>query len=67
MGYSPWGRKESDMTERFHFTHYMGIFIYVNTHTHTQIYIYVLAALGLSYSEGIFSCSIRLLVTTCGI
>ena len=20
MGYSPWGRKESDMTERLHFT-----------------------------------------------
>ena len=20
MGYSPWGHKESDMTERFHFT-----------------------------------------------
>ena len=21
VGYSPWGRKESDMTERFHFTY----------------------------------------------
>ena len=27
VGYSPWGRKESDMTERFHFTWLMKIFI----------------------------------------
>ena len=24
MGYSPWGHKESDRTERLHFTHEMG-------------------------------------------
>ena len=23
MGYSPWGRKESDMTERLHFIHFI--------------------------------------------
>ena len=23
VGYSPWGRKESDMTEQFHFTHFI--------------------------------------------
>ena len=25
IGYSPWGRKESDTTERLHFTYYWGI------------------------------------------
>ena len=24
MGYSPWGRKESDITERIHFTLFLG-------------------------------------------
>ena len=25
MGYSPWGRKESDMTERLHFPFYLSL------------------------------------------
>ena len=33
-GYSPWGCKESDMTERLHFTSYIYIYIYVYIHTH---------------------------------
>ena len=32
VGYSPWGRKELDMTERLN--------IYIHTHTHTHIYIH---------------------------
>jgi len=31
-GYSPWGRKESDMTEQLTLS-----FIYTHTHTHTHI------------------------------
>ena len=31
MGYSPWGPKELDMTERLTHTH-----TYTHTHTHTQ-------------------------------
>ena len=27
VGYSPWGRKESDMTEQLHFFHNDGIFV----------------------------------------
>ena len=25
VGYSPWGRKESDTTERLHFYHFIGL------------------------------------------
>ena len=38
VGYSPWGHKEMDMTERLtHITYY----IHTHTHTHTHIYIYI--------------------------
>ena len=32
--YSPWGRKESDMTERLHFT------LYIKLSVHVYIYVY---------------------------
>ena len=32
VGYSPWGRKESDTTEQLYFT---SLQIYTHTHTHT--------------------------------
>ena len=37
MGYSPWGRKESDTTEQLHF---LSIYIYIHTHTHTHTHTY---------------------------
>ena len=42
IGYSPWGRKESDTTEwlhfHFHIYIYIYIYIYIHTHTHTHIH-----------------------------
>ena len=43
MGYSSWGRKELDMTERlihtYTYTHtHVSVYIYIYTHTHTYIY-----------------------------
>ena len=45
MGYSPWGRKESDMTEQLHYIHththtHTYIYTYTHIYTHTYIYIY---------------------------
>ena len=44
MGYSPWGHKESDVTERAHthtHTHtHTHIYTYISTHTHTHTHIY---------------------------
>ena len=38
VGYSPWGRKESDVTERLHFTIHMSLFIYC---IHGSVYLLI--------------------------
>ena len=38
VGYSPWGRKESDMTERLHFTIHRSLFIYC---IHGSVYLLI--------------------------
>ena len=39
VDYSPWGHKESEMTERLHFTYIYTFIVYTHTytHVHTQI------------------------------
>ena len=43
MVYSPWGRKELDMTEELtHIRTHTYICVYTYTHTHTHTYTYIL-------------------------
>ena len=53
MGYSPWGRKESDMTERLHFTslHFTSSAIRVVSSAYLRLLIFLPAILMLAYAS----------------
>ena len=41
VGYSPWGPKESDMTELTHTHTYMCVCVYIHTYLYVCVYIYI--------------------------
>ena len=53
MGYSPWGRKESDVTERLHFTYFfVTFFLTQNTKgTVINLFFFKLTMFNFSFSE----------------
>ena len=51
MGYSPWGRKESDTTERLHFTLFLNMHRIYILHTNIQQSVKIVISRGEKYIQ----------------